>query len=90
MLSGLSNLAPVGRYTATPYANIIVAVFQTRPAALAAYARAACGKSSLAEFPESNGIQPLNPEVIRQVKPYIERLAAGAAQRALKEPGLLP
>jgi hypothetical protein len=89
LLSGLSNLAPVGRDTATPYANIIVAVFQTRPAAMAAYARAPCGKSSLPEFPASNGLQALNPEMIRQVKPFIERLAAEAAQNALKEAGLL-
>jgi hypothetical protein len=90
LLSGLSNLAPVGRDTAIPYANIIVAVFQTRPAALAAYARAPCGKSSLPEFPESNGLQALNPGMIRQVKPYVEQLAAAAAQSALKEAGLLP
>jgi hypothetical protein len=89
LLSGLSNLAPVGQDTATPYANIIVAVFQTQPAALAAYARAACGKSSLLEFSASNDLQALNPEVIRQVKPFIERLAAEAAQNALKQAGLL-
>lgn len=90
LLSGLSNLAPVGRDTATPFANIIVAVFQTRPAALAAYARAPCGKSSLPDFTESSGIQALNPGVIRQVRPHIERLAAEATQSALKEADLLP
>lgn len=90
LLSGLSNLAPFGRDTATPYANIIVAVFQIRPAALAAYARAPCGKSSLPEYPESSGLQPLSPMVIQQVRPYIERLVAEAAQSALKEAGLLP
>jgi hypothetical protein len=90
LLSGFSNLAPVGRDTAIPYANIIVAVFRTRPAALSAYARAPCGKSSLPEFPESSGLQALNPGVIRQVKPYIERLAAEAARNALREAGLLP
>lgn len=90
LLSGLSNLAPVGRDTATPYANIIVAVFQARPAALSAYARAPCGNSSLPEFLESSGLQALKPAVIRQVKPYVEQLAAAAAQSALKEAGLLP
>lgn len=90
LLSGLSNLAPVGQDTATPYANIVVAVFRTRPAALSAYARAPCGKSSLPEFPASNGFQALNSGVIRQVKPYIERMAAEAARSALGEAGLLP
>jgi len=90
LLSVLSNLAPVGQDTATPYANIIVAIFQARPAALDAYARAPCGKSSLPEFLESSGLQALNPAVIRQVKPYVEQLAAAAAQSALKEAGLLP
>jgi hypothetical protein len=89
-LSGFSNLAPVGQDTATPYADIIVAVFQGRPAALAAYARASCGKSSLPDFPESSGLQALNPGVIQQVKPYIGRLAAEAARNALREAGLLP
>lgn len=88
LLSGLSSLAPVGGDKATPYANIIVAVFQTRPAALAAYARAPCGKSSLPELPESGALQALTPGVIRDVKPYVEQLAA--AQSALKEAGLLP
>jgi hypothetical protein len=90
LLAGLSSLAPVGRDTATPYANIIVAVFQARPADLAAYAHAPCGKSSLPEFPESGGPQALPPGGIRQVKPYVEQLAAAAAQSALKEAGLLP
>jgi len=89
LLSGLADLAPVDQDTATPYANIIVAVFRTRPAALSAYARAACGKSSLPDFTESRGLQALNPGVVRQVKPHIERLAAEATRSALKEAGLL-
>jgi hypothetical protein len=89
LFSGLSSLAPVGRDTATPYANIIVAVFHTRPAVLAAHARAPCGNSSLPEFPESRGLQALSPGVVRQVKPHIEKLAAEATRSALKEAGLL-
>jgi hypothetical protein len=88
LLSGLSSLAPVGGNKATPYANIIVAVFLTRPAALAAYARAPRGKASLPELSESGALQAPTPRVIRHVKPYVEQLAA--AQSALKEAGLLP
>lgn len=90
LLSGLSHLAPVGRDTATPYANIIVAVFQTRPTALVAYARGPCGQSFLLELADSSGLQALTPGRIRQIKPYVEQLAAAAVQSALKEAGLLP
>jgi len=89
-LSGLSNLLPVGQNTATPYANIIVAVFQPQPAILAAYEQAPCSKSSLPNFPWGSDLQFLSPTVIQQVKPYIERLGTEAAQNALGKASLLP
>ena len=90
VLSGLSGLVPVGRDAATPYANILVAVFQARPAALAGYGRAPCSEASLTDFPGVNEQRMLDPAVIRQVKPHVERLAVEAAQSALRASGLLP
>lgn len=89
-LSGLSGLAPVGRDTATPYANILVAVFQARPAALAGYGQAPCSEASLTDFPGASEQRMLDPAVIRQVQPHVERLGAEAAQSALRASGLLP
>lgn len=86
VLSGLSSLAPVGGDTATPFANIIVAVFQPRPATLAAYGRAPCSQSSL---PASN-LRSLDSMVIQQIKPHVERLGAEAARSALKAAGIMP
>jgi hypothetical protein len=57
-LSGFSNLLPVGQNTAAPYANIIVAVFQSQPVALAAYGRAPCSKVSLPDFPWASSSGP--------------------------------
>jgi hypothetical protein len=90
VLSGLSGLAPVGQDTATPYANILVAVFQARPAALAGYGRAPCSEASLTDFPGASEQRMLDPAVIRQVQPHVERLGAEAAQSALRASGLLP
>jgi hypothetical protein len=89
-LSGLSQLLSPLQNTATPYANIVVAIFQTRPVTLASYAQAPCSQSSLQDFPWKSDLQFLSPEVIQQVRPYVERLSAEAAQKALANAGLLP
>lgn len=88
--SGLSNRLPVGHDTAAPYANIIVAVFRPRPPALVAFGRAPCSRSNLPELPRASGLRPLSPEVIRQLRPHIEKLGAEAVQSALGKAGLLP
>jgi hypothetical protein len=90
VLSAFSNLLPVGQDTATPYANIIVAVFQPQPVALATYGRAPCSKSPLPDFPWADDIQLLSPKLIGQLRPHVERLGAEAAQAALTNAGLLP
>jgi hypothetical protein len=90
VLSGLSNLLPVGQNTATPYANIIVAIFQPQPVALATYGWAPCSKSPLPDFPWAGDIQFLSPTVIQQLRPQVERLGAEAARSALANAGLLP
>jgi hypothetical protein len=89
-LSAFSNLLPVGQNSATPYANIIVAVFQPQPATLAAYGWAPCSKSSLPDFPWKGDLQFLSPEVIRQIRPHVERLSAEASKTGLGNAGLLP
>jgi hypothetical protein len=89
-LSGLSNRLPVGQNTAAPFANIIVAVFQTQPVALAAYGRSPCSNVSLPDFPWASDLRFLSPAVIHQVRPYAERLGAEAAQTGLRNAGLLP
>lgn len=90
ILSGLSQLLPVGQNTATPYANILVAIFQTRPLNLAGYAQAPCSKASLPDFPWKSDIRMLSPQVIRQVRPYVERLSAESVRTALSKVGLQP
>jgi hypothetical protein len=92
LLSEFSNLLPagIGQDMAAPYANIIVAVFQPRPATLAAYGRAPCSKVSLPDFPWGSDLQFLSPTVIQQVRPYVERLSAEAVRNALTNAGLLP
>ena len=90
VLSGLSRLLPVGQNTATPYADILVAIFQTRPLHLAGHGRAPCSKASLPDFPWQSDLQFLSPEVIRQVRPHVERLSGEAVRSALAEAGLLP
>ena len=89
-LSGFSNLLPVGQNTAAPYANIIVAVFQSQPVALAAFGRAPCSKVSLPDFPWESDLRFLSPTVIQQLRPYVEQLSAEAAQTGLTNAGLLP
>jgi hypothetical protein len=88
-LSGLSSLLPVAQNQATPYANIIVAVFQPRPATLAACAAAPCSKQSLPDFPWDSDLQFLGPAVIKQVRPTVERLSAEMARAALANAGLV-
>lgn len=90
VLSGLSNLLPVGQNTATPYANIIVAVFKPQAVALATYGWAPCSKSSLPDFPWTDDIHLLSPTVIQQLRPQVERLGIEAARTALANAGLLP
>jgi hypothetical protein len=90
ILSGLSQLFSPSQNKATPYANIIVAIFQTQPVTLASYAQAPCSQSSLPDFPWSTDLRFLSPEVIRQVRPYVEQLSAEAARTALANAGLLP
>jgi hypothetical protein len=90
VLSGFSNLLPVGQNTATPYANIIVAIFQPQPVTLATYGWAPCSKSPLPDFPWASDIQFLSPVVIQQLRPQVERLGAEAVQAALANAGLLP
>jgi hypothetical protein len=89
-LSRLSGLLPIGQNQATPYANIFVAVFEPRPPALAAYAAAPCSKENLPDFPWGSDLQFLGPAVIKQVRPYVERLGAESAQTALGKAGLIP
>ena len=89
-LSGLSQFFSPFQNTANPYADIVVAIFQTRPATLAGYAQAPCSQSSLPDFPWKNDLRFLSPEVIRQVRPHVERLSAEAARTALTNVGLLP
>ena len=90
VLSGLSNLLPVGQNTATPFANIIVAIFQPRPTALAAFGQAPCSQSTLPDFPWKSDLQFLSPTVIQQIRPHVESLGAEAVQSALGKAGLLP
>ena len=75
---------------ATPYADIVVAIFQTRPVTLASYAQAPCSQSSLPDFPWKSDLRFLSPEVIGQVRPHVERLSAAAVRTALAKAGLLP
>jgi hypothetical protein len=89
-LSGLSSLLPVEQNQATAYANILVAVFQPQPAALAAYAAAACSNENPLDFPWGSDLQFLGPAVIQQVRPHVERLSAEAVQAALGKAGLIP
>jgi hypothetical protein len=89
-LSRLSGLLPVGQNQASPYANIIVSVFQPQPATLAAYAAAPCSNDSLPDFPWGSDLQFLSPAVIQQVRLPVERLSAEAVQVALRNAGLLP
>jgi hypothetical protein len=90
VLSGFSNLLPVGHNKATPYANIIVAIFQPQPVNLATYGWAPCSKSPLPDFPWAGDIQFLSPAVIQQLRPQVERLGAEAARTALANAGLFP
>jgi hypothetical protein len=89
-LSGLSSLLPVGQNTATPYANIIVAIFQPRPVALATYGRAPCSQGPLQNFSWPADIQFLGPAQINPLKPQVEQLSRKAAKTALGNAGLLP
>lgn len=90
MLSGFANLLPVGQDKATPYANIIVAIFQTQPVALATYGWAPCSNTPLPDFPWAGDIRFLSPTVFQMLRPHVERMGAEAARTALANAGLLP
>jgi hypothetical protein len=68
----------------------MVAVFQTQPVALAAFGLAPCSQSSLPEFPWWGETRALNPSMLEQIRPYVEKLGAEAAQVGLRNAGLLP
>jgi hypothetical protein len=88
--SGLSGRLPIGDDVAAPYANIIVAVFLSRPPALVAFGRAPCSKTTLPNLPSMSGHRSLSAEAIRQLRPHIEKLGAEAVQSALEKASLLP
>ncbi|MCU0561545.1 MAG: hypothetical protein MUD16_15300 [Desulfobacterales bacterium] len=90
VLSGFSSRVPFGQNTAAPYANIMVAVFQTQPVALAAFGLAPCSQSSLPEFSWWGDTRTLSPAALQQLRPYVEELGAAAAQAGLTSAGLLP
>jgi hypothetical protein len=87
---GLSGRLPIGHDAATPYANIIAAVFLPRPPALAAFARAPCARSILPDLPREGDRRGLSPEAIQQLRPHIQELGAEAVRSALGKAGLLP
>lgn len=89
-LSRVSERVPFGQNTAAPFANILVSVFHTQPAALAAFAAAPCSDASLPDFPWEGDLRTLSPTVIRQLKPLVEALGAEAARTGLRNAGLLP
>jgi hypothetical protein len=88
--SGLASRLPIGDDTATPYANIIVAVFRPTPVALVAFGRAPCAKLTLPDLPRKADHRLLNSEAIQQLRPHIEKLGAESVQSALGKAGLLP
>jgi len=45
---------------------------------------------SLPDFPWGSDLRFLSPTVIQQLRPYVERLSAEAAQTGLTNAGLLP
>jgi hypothetical protein len=90
VLSGFANLLPAGQEKAAPYANIIVAIFQTQPVALATYGWAPCSNTPLPDFPWASDIRFLSPAVFQMLRPHVERLGAEAARTALANAGLLP
>jgi ATP-dependent exoDNAse (exonuclease V) alpha subunit len=90
VVSGFSSRVPFGQNTAAPYANIMVAVFQTQPVALAAVGLAPCSQSSLPEFPWWGETRALSPSMFEQIRPYVEKLGAEAVQVGLRNAGLLP
>lgn len=90
LLSRLSERMPFGQNIASPFANIIVAVFQAKPAALAGFGESPCSNVTLQGFPWEGDIRRLSPEVAEQLKPLVEAMGADAARTALRNAGLLP
>ena len=90
LLSRLSERMPFGRNIASPFANIIVAVYQAKPAALAGFGESPCSNVTLQGFPWEGDIRSLSPEVAGQLKPAVEALGADAAHTALQNAGLRP
>jgi hypothetical protein len=90
LLSGLSGRLPIGRNQAAPFADILVAVFEPRPPALAAFATASCSQETLADVPGGSDLRFLGPDVIKQVRPFVEQLGAESVRTALGKAGLIP
>jgi hypothetical protein len=82
---------PVGGNKAHPYANILSAVFQTQPVALAAYGFAPCySDAGLENFPWPADIRFLGPAQFDALRPAVEGLAGESVSAALRKAGLMP
>jgi hypothetical protein len=90
VLSRVSERMPFGQNIASPFANIIVAVFQAKPASLAGAGEAPCSNVTLQGFPLEGDLRQLSPEVMRELRAQIELLAAEAARLGLRRAGLVP
>jgi hypothetical protein len=88
-LSRVSERLPFGQNIASPFAHIMVAVFHAKPAALAGFGEAPCSNVTLQGFPWEGDLRRLSPEVMRELRPQIEQLAADAARAGLRRSGLV-
>jgi hypothetical protein len=79
---------PVGGNKAHAYANILTAVFQTRPVGLAADAFAPCSDATLENFPWPSDIRFLGAPQFDALRPAVESLAARSVGDALGKAGL--
>jgi hypothetical protein len=79
---------PVGGNKAHAYANILTAVFQTRPLGLAASAFAPCSDQDLAGFPWPADLHFLGTAQLDALRPAVESLAARSVRDALGKAGL--
>ena len=81
---------PLGGDKARAFANVLVAVFQAQPVALAAYAYAPCSDAPLTGFPWPADIHFLSDAQLDALRPAVEALAGEAVRPALAKAGLLP
>jgi hypothetical protein len=79
---------PVGGNKAHAYANILTAIFQTRPVGLAAYAFAPCSDQEMAGFPWPADIHFLGAAQFDALRPAVESIAAESVRTALSKAGL--